>query len=78
MNRRDAIKALMVALPATATLSAARVQPDDVIVVEWDEPFSDKQAARIAADLQSVWPGRKIICMGDGLRMKIIKPAEAP
>lgn len=72
MNRRDAIKALMTALPATATLSAAKVEPDDVIVVECDRPVSDNEAARIKHCLGTVWPGRKVVVAGE-MRLKIAK-----
>lgn len=73
MNRRDAIKALMVGLPATATLTSAKVEPDDVIVVECDELFSQSTAERIKDHLQSVWPHRKVVVLGHGLHLKIAK-----
>lgn len=76
MNRRDAIKALMVGLPATATVSSAKVEPDDVIVVECDDYISHETAERIKAHVQSVWPGRKAVVLGQGLHLKIAKAAE--
>lgn len=73
MNRRDAIKALMVALPATATLSAAKVEPDDVIVIECDDHISAEQTARLNDVLQRVWPGRQALVLGRGMHLKIVK-----
>lgn len=72
MNRRDALKALM-SLPATASLSVAKVQPDDVIVVECDDPVSRETAARIERDVGQAWPGRKVIVVSGGLHLKIAR-----
>jgi len=73
MNRRDAIKALMIGIPATATLSAAKVEPDDVIVIEAPCSLSHEQCERIRDRVQQVWPGRKVVVLSDGLQMKIAK-----
>lgn len=72
MNRRDAIKALMTGLPATAALSVARLEPDDVIVVECDHEIEVEAAAQIRETLTQVWPGRKVVVCR-GVRIKIVK-----
>lgn len=75
MNRREALAALM-ALPVTARLSVAEVKPTDVIVVECDELLSQAVAVRIRADLQQVWPGRKVVVCDRGLRIKIARSTD--
>ena len=72
MNRREAIAALM-SLPATATLTAAKVEPNDVIVVECDEPLSQQSAELIKAAMESVWPGRKCVVLDQSLKLKIVR-----
>lgn len=72
MNRREAISALM-SLPATATITAAKVQPHDVIVIECDEPVSEDVAVYMKQQLEQVWPGRKAIVLSGGLKIKIVR-----
>lgn len=73
MNRRDAIKALMTVLPATAVISKAAIQPADVIVIEVDECVDPDQAARIRERLKEVWPHNKVVICTQGAKLKIVK-----
>ena len=72
MKRRDAIRAVM-AMPAVTSIAVAKVEPDDVIVLECDHALSAETAERIQQYASQVWPGRKIIVLGDGLKMRIAK-----
>jgi len=58
-------------LPASARISVARLRPDDVIVIEHDEPLTTSMAENIKRMAESVWPGRKVLVLSDGLRLKI-------
>jgi len=69
MNRREAIAAL-VALPEVSRISVANPQPDDVVVVEYEGAMSQETAERIEAHLQRVWPGRQIVVLSDGLKLR--------
>ena len=71
MNRREAIAALT-SLPAVARLSVAKLEPDDVIVIESDQGLDLDEIRNIEEALQRVWPGRKIVVLGDALRMKVV------
>lgn len=70
MNRREAIAALM-ALPATARISVADVKPNDVIVIELDEHITQNAADVLSIRVGQVWPGRKCVVLGKGMRLKI-------
>lgn len=69
MNRREAIAALT-ALPEVARVSVAKPQPDDVIVVEVPGPLSDECGDRLKEWFERVWPGRMVVILADGIRMK--------
>lgn len=75
MNRRSAIAALL-ALPEVARISATEVKPDDLIVIEAPGPISDRAAARIKEIVEHNLPGRKVMVLGDGLKVKIIEKAQ--
>lgn len=72
MNRREAMAALM-ALPATARISAAQVKPSDVIVVEIEGAISQERADIIKHKIEAVWPGRKVLVVSEGLKIKIVE-----
>lgn len=72
MNRREAIATLM-ALPATVSVSVAKVQPKDVIVFECQDLLSQEGAERIKASAKKVWPDNEILVLGGGLTIKIVK-----
>lgn len=74
MNRREAISALM-ALPVTATVTRAKVKPNDVIVIEYDGMLTDEQTKRIAESVQACWPDNKVAVIGGGLRLRIAEHA---
>jgi hypothetical protein len=71
VNRREAIAAL-IALPEVTRIAAAKVEPDDVIVVECDQLLSDSQRASIRATLETVWPGRRCVVLGRGMTLKLV------
>ena len=72
MNRREAIAALM-GLPAVASIAVAQVQPDDVIVIESDVHLSLKQIEHFEHTMAKVWPGRKVVVLGPGTRLRIAR-----
>jgi len=72
MNRREAIAAL-VALPAATRISRAELKPSDIIVVECEGSISCETAERLKEQLTKVWPGQKILVLGDGLKLKVVE-----
>lgn len=73
MNRCDALAALM-ALPATARITRASVQPDDVIVVECDEVLSNAAMDAIQHHLRTVWPEpQRLLVLHSGLSVKVVE-----
>jgi hypothetical protein len=70
VNRREALKALT-ALPVVARIAVAKMEPDDVLVVECDTHISQEHAARIREKMGQIWPGRKVAVFGAGTRLKI-------
>lgn len=74
MNRREALAAL-VALPATSRISVAQLKPDDVIVIECDYEIGQPDKAHLKDMVQGVWPGRKIVVLSGGLKLKIASGA---
>ena len=76
VNRREAIAAL-VSLPAAATVTRAAVGPRDVIVFEYDGPISEAHRAAIEKAARSVWPENKIVVLGDGMKLKIVRASDA-
>lgn len=75
MDQAEAVK-LLESIPATARVSVAQLQPNDVIVIHTDEPISSDTAARIKAVCEGVWPGRACVVLQHGLRLEIA-PGEA-
>lgn len=71
MNRREALLALT-GLPAVARIHKADLKPDDVIVIESDEQISMDMAERIRINAERVWPGRKIVVLDGGVRMRVV------
>jgi polynucleotide 5'-kinase involved in rRNA processing len=69
MNRREAIAALT-ALPSVSMIARADPAPDDVLVVECDGKITQHNAAQIKEALLGIWPGRKVVVLADGMRLK--------
>lgn len=65
--------AALMALPATASITVARLQPDDVIVVESDERLTVEGAERLKAHVQQVWPDHRVAVFDKGYRMKVVR-----
>lgn len=72
MNRREALSALM-ALPATATVKAATLAPNTVIVIECDDLLSQEAMNRIKEHLSGVWPGHKVLVLCRGMSLKLVQ-----
>ena len=72
MNRREALAAL-VALPEVTRISVARMGPADVIVVEAPMRLSAAQVEAMTERLTKVWPDRRIVILGQGMTLKVVK-----
>ncbi len=59
-----------------ARLSVAQLKPEDVIVIESDDRISSEAAQRINEMAGIVWPGRKIVVLDKGLRLKVVAGSE--
>jgi hypothetical protein len=71
MERRDVLKALL-ALPAVKNVAVADIKPNDIIVLEADT-LTLEQVEMIRKQAAIVWPGRKVLVLSGGLRMKIAR-----
>ncbi len=78
MNRREAVAALIGLPEITRIAKMSDLKPDDVIVCECDSMIPFDAAERIRKNLELVWPGRKCVVLGDGLRLKVMPGSELP
>jgi len=72
MKRRDALK-ILTAMPAIASVARADLQPTDVLVMEAPGPITMEIAADLRKRLQEVFPHNKIVVLGDGLTLKVVR-----
>ena len=82
MNRRDMLKAIAsggtgAALGVVASIEVAKVAVDDVIVFQAQGSISSETAERIKTYAGQVWPGRRIVVVGDGMTVKIMRGERA-
>jgi len=61
------------ALPATASVSVAKVQPKDVIVLEVPGYPTQENLERLQAQLRPLWPHNEIVVLGQGMTIKVVK-----
>lgn len=59
-------------IPEIARVSKANLQPNDVIVIECEQNLSVKTCQRIEQYVEQVWPGRKVVVLEGGLRMRAV------
>lgn len=71
MNRREAITALM-SLPSLSSIQAVRMATDDVIVIEVEERLSAQHRENITEQITKLWPGRRVVVLDGGMKMKIV------
>lgn len=73
MDRREAL-ATLAAIPVSAITSVERVEvkPGQALVVECDKHISAVTAAHIKAVCAEVFPGVKVLVLGDGLHLKAV------
>ena len=74
LSRREALAAL-VALPAVKEIEVASVRPQDVIVIECDAFINEETAEYIRQRALLVWPDRKIVVLGEGMSVKVLREA---
>lgn len=72
MNRRDALK-LLTALPMVKTVEVARLEPNDVVVIESDEYLTVDQRTNIGKEAIKIWPNHKVIVLDHSMRLRIAK-----
>jgi len=51
------------------TIEKLTLGVDDVLVLRSDEPITAEAAMRLKDQMQEIFPGRKIVVLGDGLRL---------
>ena len=73
MNRRDLIKALAAALPPVSTIATAKVESSDVIVIECERMPRPDTHEKIVETVQRLWPGQKVLVIGPGFHLRIMK-----
>ncbi len=72
MDRREAIQ-LLAALPAVKEISRVQLAPRDVIVMECDGPIDPETVEQLRAYTQTVWPNHKVVVLGDGLHLRVLR-----
>lgn len=82
MNRREPFKTLSAALPAGATMRLEpALQPDDLIVIQANEPLTTEEMNRIAAAVESLavrsgWADRpKVLVLDSSLSLRVERSA---
>lgn len=65
------------AMPAVTSIAVAKVQPEDVIVLECEQAMPFQVMEHIKRMAEQVWPGRKVIVLCDGLKMRIARAVDA-
>ncbi len=73
MNRREALTAFM-GLPAAAVVTRAEVKPNDILVIECPGSISPESADKIQAAMKNVFPDHKCVALGDGSKLRIVRP----
>jgi len=63
-------------LPEVERVAVAKVGPNDVVVIEADQPISEAPAAKIRAYAETVWPNNQVLVLGDGLRLRVLKATD--
>jgi hypothetical protein len=77
MDRRELL-ATILALPATTTITATRLEPFDLVVFESPGPISDESAARVKAFAEDFFtregrPHVRCLVLGDGMTLSIVR-----
>jgi len=73
MNRRQLLKAIALLPAAMQSIQLARLNPDDVIVIECDHSLSERTADNIRISMKAIWPKHRVAVLGNGLRMKVVR-----
>jgi hypothetical protein len=72
MKFRDILK-VFAGLPRLRAIAIARIEPNDVIVVQCEDPIDDELGERIRQWLSPVWPDRKIVVHGPEVELKVVR-----
>ncbi len=59
-------------LPQVDRIAVARLEPDDILVIESDAVMSQEIARRIEEAVSGVFDGRKAIVLSDGIKLRAI------
>lgn len=72
MTKSDAIAEIM-ELPEAPKVSVVRVEPGDVICLEFPGPISEETAQRIKKYAEQLWPNNRLAVVGYGGTFKVMK-----
>lgn len=72
MTKSEAL-AELAELPEAPAVAVVRVQPGDVICIEFPGDISDETAHRLMTFTKEMWPNNKIAVVGNGGTFKVIK-----
>lgn len=72
MNKDQLISALE-KLPETGEVEVCALQPGDVLVLKVPGPIPQSTAEQLKEYLQIIWPENKVLVLGDGLDLKIVR-----
>ena len=75
MTKDEAVAALE-GLQEVSRIAVARLQPNDVIVIECDETISAETGHRLSEIVKECWPGHKVVVLTKGLHLKILGESE--
>ncbi len=72
IERRALLKALAL-MPAGTKLSVKEEpKPKEMIVLEAPGSISEETADRLSAYCKKHWPGRTVVVLGDGMKLKVV------
>lgn len=60
-------------VPDLEGIRVARLQPNDVILVEVGGKLSDEESSRMHYQLKEVWPEHQVLICDDGVRLRVAR-----
>jgi len=75
MDRRDFLRmsSAVATLPAVKSVEAARLGPEDVVVVVLSHPLTDKRMATLKGLLKKTFPHNRGLILPEGTDLKVMR-----
>jgi hypothetical protein len=63
-------------LRAVQRIEHLRLEPGDILIMTSDRALSHDTVARLRSSVEELLPGNKVLVIGDGLGMKVLRGAK--